>query len=293
MNSTKKIFSLSSHGVLRHFSLSDVFTPVLSIFLHLSTVWLLSPVFCFFVFPLWHHRCTCAGSFLSPLLVLIIVHVHAHPPWHLFFTMLHSMTPLQLSFKFLLSSIGSELNRGNFCGCWTFISYCLRCPSASFLSRSSVLPTAQLSFQWYESAYSSLKFSALPSAQAGCLLFICPFGDSNQRPLALKPSTLSIVLARLRWGCEAKFKYSLLRWWMPPLQKKKKDFAKQARLRSPAPKPSALPTVLARLLWGYEAKFKYSLLSWWMAPPKKKEEEKGSLLSVFARDLLHLSQGHS
>lgn len=29
---------------------------------------------------------------------------------------------------FLLSSLGSELNRGNFCGCWTFISYCLRCP---------------------------------------------------------------------------------------------------------------------------------------------------------------------
>lgn len=29
---------------LRHFSLSDVFTPVLSIFLHLSTVWLLAPL---------------------------------------------------------------------------------------------------------------------------------------------------------------------------------------------------------------------------------------------------------
>lgn len=102
---------------LRHFSLSDVFTPVLSIFLHLSTVWLLSPlllpVSCCFLFdiiaalvqaPSYHHFSYLSSSMYMRILLDIF------------------------SLLFLLSSISSELHRGNFCGCWTFISYCLRCP---------------------------------------------------------------------------------------------------------------------------------------------------------------------
>lgn len=77
---------------------------------------------------------------------------------------------------------------------------------------------------------------------------------------------------------------------LPYEKKKRKEFAKQARLRSTAPKPSALSTVLARLLWGMRQNLSihYSVDEWLLY-----KKEKGSLLSVFAWDLLHLSQAHS
>lgn len=229
---------------LRHFSLSDVFTPVLSIFLHLSTVWLLSPL------PLWMPVSWCfLFDIIGALVQAPSYHHSSCLSWAMYMRILLDMFSLlciipwppsnYLTIPFILLRLWVES--------WQFlwlrdlhfillkVSLSLF-ESTSFPSKSSVLPTVQLrhfiglelSLQWYESAYSSLKFSALPSAQAGSLHFICPFGDSNQRPLALKPSTLSSVLARLRWGYGAKFKYSLLGWWMPPLRKKKKKGVCQA-----------------------------------------------------------------
>lgn len=117
---------------LRHFSLSDVFTPVLSSFLHLSTVWLLSPLllwmpvsWCFLFdiigalvqVPSYHHSSCLSSSMYMRMRSLTSF---------LYYASFHD--PLPTIWLFLLSSIGSELNRGNFCGCWIFISYCLRCP---------------------------------------------------------------------------------------------------------------------------------------------------------------------
>lgn len=243
---------------------------------------------CFLVFSLWHHCFTCAGSFLSPLplcFVLIIVLVPANPPWHLYCTSFHH--PPSNIWLFLFSSIGSELNRGNFCGCWTFIQYCLRCPFHylslhPFSVKSSVLPTATTPFHWSWIVPSVIRVCVLRSevqrttiSASWLFAFYLSFrwfeptssGTEAQHIINCASQTAVRV-----WGKIQVFIIKLMNAY--PTKKKNREFVKRARLRSPAPNPSAPPTVLARLLWGYEAKFKYSLFSWWM-PPLQKKKEKG------------------
>lgn len=135
---------------LRHFSLSDVFTPVLSIFLHLSTVWLLAPLllpvsWCFLFdiiaalvqAPSYHHFSYLSSSMYMRILLDIfslLCFIPLPPSNYLTIPfILHRLWVASWQFLWLLDLhfILLEMSFSLF-------------ESAAFLSRSSVLPTVQL-----------------------------------------------------------------------------------------------------------------------------------------------------